>query len=221
MSSRSGPEHARASVRAMRASDLAASAALHARVLPAGFFPQLGACFLEEYHRTFVVSPHAVALVATVDDRVHGFLVAVSSPSVHGSYVLRACGARLLFAGCTALAVRPRVLAWFVRSRARRYARGLWRRLRPEASTTRATAGRWAVLSHVAVDPDLRGRGAGAALVTALHDRLNEHGVDGVVLVTTPDGDGPPFYRRLGYDEDGELVDADGQTWLRYRYRLV
>jgi ribosomal protein S18 acetylase RimI-like enzyme len=221
MSSRPVPDRAAASVRAMRTSDLAASAALHARLLPDGFFPQLGAHFLREYHRTFVVSPHAVALVATVDDRIHGFLVAVSSPSVHGSYVLRACGARLLLAGCAALAVRPRVLTLFVRSRARRYARGLWRRLSPPTPATHATAGRWAVLSHVAVDPDLRGRGAGGALVTALHDRLLKHGVDGVVLVTAPDGDGPAFYDRLGYDREGELVDADGQTWLRYRYRLV
>lgn len=210
-------------VRALGAGDALATATLHARALPDGFFSQLGVRFLRHYHRTFVDSPHAVALVAAKGDQVEGFLLAILAPAPHGAYVLRRWGIRLAARAALALLARPPLLVLFVRTRMLRYARGLGRRLRPiaDAAPTAAVAGTWAVLSHVAVDGNHRGSGSGGALVQALHDRVASVGAAGVVLLTAVEGPGPAFYRRLGYEDEGEVVGADGQQWLRYRWRAT
>ena len=201
---------------------LAQTAALHARSLADGFFPRLGRRFLRAYHRTFVDSPHAVALGVSSDDgELQGFLLAVLAPGPHGAYVLRRWGLALSVRGTLALCSRPGVLALFIRTRAGRYARALWRRgSKRGAHAQAAPGGEWAVLSHVAVDDRVQRGGRGALLVQALHDRAAAAGAAGVVLVTHPSGPGPGFYRRLGYDEGEIVVGSDGQRWMRFRYRL-
>lgn len=205
----------------LTASHLAKTATLHERSLADGFFAQLGRRFLREYHRTFVDSPHALALGVSSNGQLEGFLLAVLAPQAHGAYVLRRRGLALGVRGALALSSRPAVLVLFVRTRAGRYARGLWRRRRkPEVQVVSAPAGEWAVLSHVAIDDEVRRGGRGALLVRALHDRASAAGAAGVVLVTDPDGPGPGFYRRLGYDDGTSGVGSDGRQWMRFRYRL-
>lgn len=207
-------------VRALGAGDTAATARLHARALPNSFFAELGPRFLRTYHRSFIDSPHAVAFVAATGDQVEGFLLAVLAPAPHGAYVLRRWGIRLGAQACLALLARPRLLAVFLRTRLLRYARGVWRRRKPVAEAVPvASAGTCAVLSHVAVDSRHRGSGAGAALVEALHDRVKAVGAAGVVLLTAVEGPGSAFYRRLGYQGEGEVAGADGRQWLRYRWK--
>lgn len=219
MSIEAGPGPAR-EVRALDADDATKTAALHAQALPDSFFAQLGARFLRTYHCSYADSPHAVALVSVGGGQVDGFLLGVLAPAEHGAYVLRRWGARLATRAVLALLLRPRLLVVFLRTRLGRYARGLWRRRRPTASTAAAgPAGTWAVLSHVAVDSERRGSGAGAALVHVLHDRVRSVGAAGAVLLTAVDGPGAAFYRRLGYQHEGEVVGADGQQWLRFRWR--
>lgn len=210
-------------VRALSDGDSSATAALHARALPDSFFVRLGLRFLRDYHRSFVDSPHAVALVITKADEVEGFLLAVVAPGPHGAYVLRQWGARLALRASLGLLARPQLLTLFLRTRMVRYTRGLWRRIRQTGGTEPASdvAGTWAVLSHVAVDSGRRGSGAGAALVQALHDRVTSVGGAGVVLLTAVEGPGAAFYGRLGYECEGEVAGADGKAWLRYRWRAV
>lgn len=212
---------AAAGVRDLVEGDLATTAALHERSLPDGFFARLGQRFLRCYHRSFVDSPHAVALGAPADGELHGFLLAVLAPGPHGRYVVRRWGSALALRGALALVVRPEVLVLFLRTRAVRYARALWRRRRTQAAPGgSAPAAASAVLSHVAVRDEARRGGRGAVLVEALHVRAAAAGADAVVLVTDPHGPGPGFYRRLGYDELGTGVGSDGQQWTRFRFRL-
>lgn len=208
----------RPEVRALEGRDAAATAALHARELPEGFFAQLGERFLSAYHRSFAASPHAVALVGGRDGAVEGFLLGVLAPGPHGAYVLRRWGWRLSWLAVRALLARPRLLALFLRTRVRRYARGVWRRRQARPEESPVTAGQWAVLSHVAVGLGYQGSGAGAALVRCLHTTVTEAGAAGVVLLTAAEGPGPAFYRRLGYVVEGEVLGADGQRWLRCRW---
>lgn len=207
-------------VRTLEASDAFATAALHARELPDGFFAQLGPRFLRAYHCSFVESPHAVALVACRDGGIEGFLLGVLAPGPHGAHVLRRCGFGLAWRAVLALLVRPRLLVLFLRTRLLRYARGIWRRRRASPDVPPTATGHWAVLSHVAVDGAHRGAGAGAALVRSLHARVEAVGASGVVLLTAVNGPGTAFYRGLGYVEEGQVVGADGQQWIRYRWRL-
>lgn len=214
-------------VRPLLAAEVADSAALHVRELPGGFFPALGQRFLRRYHQSFVDSPYAVAYAAHGQGRLDGFLLGVLDPRQHGAYVLRHRGLQLGLAALLALLVRPRMLVLFLRTRLRRYARGLWRRAAPRRSSPGGSsagisaAGAGAVLSHVAVRHDCRGTGAGAALVARLHEDARAAGCSAVVLLTSDDGPGPGFYRRLGYADEGTVVGADGHPWRRFRWRVA
>jgi GNAT superfamily N-acetyltransferase len=53
-----------------------------------------------------------------------------------------------------------------------------------------------ALVRSVAVSPEARGRGVGAALVAALVERAHEEGVERLWLLTT---DSAPFFERLGW----------------------
>lgn len=209
-----GPE-----VRAMRHADCPVTSRLHAQSLPDSFFARLGERFLRAYHQSFVDSPHAVALVILSGKEIDGFLLAALTPGAHGAHVLRQWGVKLAALGAKSLLARPRLLVVFVRTRAARYVRGLWRRRSVVDSAPATDARTWVVLSHIAVDGARRRSGAGAALVAALHVRALEVRSAGVVLLTADDGPGPDFYRRLGYADEGQVVGADGQLWLRFRWQ--
>lgn len=214
-----GPAGAGRAVRVLTDRDTARTALLHAQELPESFFARLGVRFLRVYHRSFIDSPHAVAFAAERDGHVEGFLLGVLAPAPHGAYVLRRWGTKMAAAAALAMLTRPRVLAVFLRTRVARYARGLWRRRRVSASgDPRAATRTWAVLSHVAVDASCRGSGAGAALVGRLHESVVASRCAGVVLLTEADGPGPGFYARLGYEDEGDVVGADGQPWRRFRW---
>ena len=217
-----GPTGTGRVVRVLADRDIARTAQLHAQELPDGFFPQLGAGFLRVYHRSFIDSPHAVAFAAERDGRIEGFLLSVLAPASHGAYVLRRWGTRMALAAALGLLTRPRVLAVFLRTRVVRYARGLWRRRRGSpAGKSNPPRPTWAVLSHIAVDASCRGSGAGAALVGRLHEDVVATGAAGVVLHTEADGPGPGFYARLGYEDEGNVVGADGESWRRFRWRVA
>src|SRR5215213_6456698 len=97
---------------------VAFAAALHGEVLDRGFFAALGPRFLRAYHRSFLASPHAVALVAHAGGHPIGFLVGILRPRAHRRWVLSRHGPRLAAAGALALVVRPVVLVRFARTRA-------------------------------------------------------------------------------------------------------
>lgn len=204
-------------VRRLRPQDTRTTARLHAQALPDGFFARLGPGFLSAYHRTFVRSPHALALAGGPGGDVDAFLLAVIDPAAHGAYVLRRFGPRLALRGLVSLLVRPGLLVLFLRTRLARYARGLWRRRLPSAPPQNQMQGTWAVLSHIAVEADSRGAGHGAALVRELEAQAHSKGVTGVVLLTAQHGPGTAFYARLGYTDEGVVRGTDGQQWLRFR----
>lgn len=69
---------------------------------------------------------------------------------------------------------------------------------------------------YVAVDPDLRGRGYGRAIMTAAEDWLRRQGIAKLMLMVRPDNAKvQAFYETLGYDEQERIVYAkwlDGRT---------
>ncbi|MFG3001953.1 GNAT family N-acetyltransferase [Streptomyces sp. NPDC048340] len=75
------------------------------------------------------------------------------------------------------------------------------------------------------VRPDVIGRGAGRALLTAAHARMRDQGFERLVLWVLRDNHrARRFYERAGYRADGAAQDDvyDGRTLteLRYRRRL-
>lgn len=208
-------------VRDAEFADVAATARLHVRNLPLGLFPRLGERFVARWHRAFVESPNAVALVA-VDPvgRVTGFLVGALDQPAFRQELLTRHRTGLVIRGAAALAVRPRVLALFLRTRLRPYLRRLGPSRRPAATapigpTVSAPSGagpvRVADLSAVAVDPTLRRSGTGRRLTEEFLARCAAAGAGRVELVTAADSASScAFYTRTGWTAQRRSRTRDG-----------
>lgn len=218
-------------VRSMTAADVDFAARTHVQCLPRGFFPQLGLPFLRCYYRSFVAGPDAIALIAWSGGRRLGFLVGTVQNHAHYRWAVRANGWRLALAGGGGLLRHPGAAGLFLRTRVGRYARGVLRHLRPlRPARPAARPGREAheqaaldvaVLTHVAVTPTARSRGAGDRLVRGFESALAARDVRRVVLVTDAGGAGAgAFYERLGWHAEGDRPAADGRTVAVYSRRL-
>lgn len=213
-------------VRRLDVDDVSFAARLHHQCLPDGFFAKLGEPFLGTYYRCFARSPWAICLVAEVDGDRAGILVATVDSWQHYRFAVRRCGGRLALSGFSALATRPRLAVWFLRTRGHRYARGLVRlihRRAPRSGTAGASRSApqpgsgEAVLVHVAVDGRWRRHGVGGALVGAFLDEARRQGPTRARLMADTGDDGAlRFYRGLGWAQVGEVTDADARRWARF-----
>jgi ribosomal protein S18 acetylase RimI-like enzyme len=216
--------------------DVPFTALLHRSELPHGFFVGLGMRFLRAYHRTFVDSPHGVALTAWVGGRPVGFLVGTTANPEHYRWVLRHRGPHLALLAIIALVGRPTLALQFLRTRSLRYARFLSRTLRRRAGQLRGSRREAAahpapptavaptvvaVLTHFAVCPSARGAGAGRALVGAFVGAARAAGAEEGQLVTEPTASGThAFYRRLGWRHVGDRRSTGGHLVSRFTRSL-
>lgn len=220
-------------VRLARRSDLKATASIHHRALPGGFFARLGRRFLRTYHASFVAGPDAAALVAEQDGRVVGMLFGTTDNAAHYPWVLRRRGPRLALVGLLALLLRPKELVEFLRTRTTRYLRAFRRALsrRSGRGSAGAAAGGVAagggaphrdvaVLTHVAVDPDVRAGGVGRLLVTRFVELCREADASEIRLITDRDGGASGFYRALGWLHVADRAAADGTLAVEFRLPL-
>lgn len=212
------------SLRSMQTGDLDQVARLHEVSLDYGFFGRLGNGFLRVYYETFISSPCARAFVGEFEDGSSaGMIVGTIDNEHHYQWLLRRRGAALAISGLRALLRRPRLLAWFLRSRVPRYVRAVTRRLLPQSHRPSSTLQpeRVGVLSHVAVSPTHRSSGLGAALVKRFVAEAEESSMDRVLLVTLTGEEGAGrFYERLGWEHLGDKVDHDGRRVATYELRL-
>ncbi|MFZ5847126.1 MAG: GNAT family N-acetyltransferase [Actinomycetota bacterium] len=204
----------------MREEDLSFVVGEHLQHFPRGFFARLGPRFLHEYYRAFLTGDSGVAVVAEEAGRPVGYLVGVTDPAAHREHVVRRHGRGLALRGAALLAVRPRLLATFVRTRAARYLEKLLvRRAARSGRTVDVTSP--AVLTHVAVTAHAQGKGIGTRLVEWFEQALEGCGCDRVVLVTAAGREGAgEFYERRGWTRTGEHATADGHLLSNYEYRF-
>lgn len=225
---RSGPMVADDLVlRGATVADLDATAQLHVDQLPAGFFPDLGPRFMRRWHRTYLDSPHGVALVVVcrcdAGGHVYGFLFGSIDESTHMRAVLtdRRCLLPLAAIAGVSLLRDPPLAARFVRTRARPWTRRLLGTLtpRPAAPAAATDSAPVAVLAAVAVDPSLRGTGVGARLVERFLNHAHAGGSATAELVTDASADGAGvFYERLGWAPGREYRTRDGDRVRSYRH---
>lgn len=206
-------------VRPMRSTDVRRVVTLHAQLLPSGFFARLGEGFLRRYYATFIESPHAVALTATMDGVPVGMIVGPTHTQRHYRWTARRHGWRLAARGIAALVCRPTLLLAFMRTRTLRYVRALRRMLGSGVAGSSSQSADVAVVSHVAVDARCHGSGVGRKLVAAFLAEIGDRHVDEVRLVTSIDGDAAAFYERLGWDRLAERTAADGTAVLEFAFR--
>lgn len=212
-------------IRPLGRRDLAFAASLHARSLPHGLFPRLGEAFLRRYYSTFVRSPWAIGLVAESEGRAVGIVVGTIDDGAHYRFVARRCWLALGASAVTALAVRPGVALWFLRTRARRYARGFMRlasRRHPGTVSTHGAGaiGRQGVLNHVVVEDDWRGGGVGGELVAAFVEWAQRRGTSHLRLVTHATDGAPDFYQQLGWTCGGQRAGLDSAAWTEFSLEL-
>ena len=193
----------------LRPSDLHATAELHRRELPHGFFARLGLPFLRTYHRTFDASPHGGALVTRTGDGVTGLILGTVDNPSHYRWTARQHGARLALTGTVALLRRPRALMTFARTRLVRYTRAALRALSRGTQTrddgpslhdvSHGSGQVTAVLAHIAVHPTSRRHGTGRALVDAFVETCRRRGSTEIRLITHADSPAVDFYTALGW----------------------
>ena len=198
-------------VRTAGAADVHFTAAVHAELLPHGFFTQLGSRFLRAYHRTFVDSPHAVAYVATVSDVSVGMLVGIVRPGAHARWVMRHRGVRLAILGAAGLCMHPVIGLRFLQRRSGTYLSGWRRNRRRRDGELAAAVEESAVLSHVAVLRGARRTGAGRSLVATFVEACRADDAPRATLLTldSPDGAGA-FYAGLGWRPGEVRTTRDG-----------
>jgi ribosomal protein S18 acetylase RimI-like enzyme len=76
-----------------------------------------------------------------------------------------------------------------------------------------------AVLTHVAVDLDVRFLGIGRTLVTEFLDEVQARNIEEIRLITAADGGAAAFYERLRWDRLTERTAADGSRAVEFRFR--
>lgn len=221
MTTHRSSSHGTVAIRLLQKPDAEFAATLHRDALPHGFFVALGSRFLRSYYRAFAHSPAAVGLLATVDGEPAGILVGTVDDGAHYRYVVRHRWWTLLPSAVVGLLSHPSLAMRFLRTRARRYARGfvrLARRTSPAAPAAakpaEAAAG---VLTHLAVTAQSRGAGVGAALVAAYVDEARSRGARRLRTVTLADEEGAGgFYERMGWRAGPQRPDLDGRVWSTY-----
>jgi GNAT superfamily N-acetyltransferase len=190
------------------------AAILHVTQLPHGFFARLGRPFLAGYYRGFVHSPHAIALIATVRQQPAGVLVGTLGHRAHYRWMLHDGGLRLATTALLGFLRKPHLAVRFMRTRCRRYLRGLLH-LRDGGDGQQQSVrrrGPTAVLTHVAVVPESSGYGVGTVLVEAFLDEAALRGAPRARLSTLAGERGAGgFYRRLGWRHVAGGVDYDGR----------
>jgi ribosomal protein S18 acetylase RimI-like enzyme len=170
-------------LRAGRADDAPAIAALHAERIGEGFLVTLGPRFLARLYRRIALSPTAVLVVAESDDRIVGFVAAArSTRRLYGEFLRRD-------AVPAGLAAAPAVI---------RAPRRVWETLRY------GTAGDGdlpdAEVLSIAVAADAGGRGIGGALLAAALAELAVTGVPAARVVTAVGNDAAlAMYERAGF----------------------
>lgn len=205
------------------------------RFLPHGLFPQLGERFLRRWHASYFNAPHGVALIVEQDvsgrRKPVGFLIGSTDQTRHIEDVINRHRTGLIIAGLAGLARRPRLAAYFLRTRGRAYLRRLLGRAGTGARSQAVDAGReggsalghprTAVITALAVGPETRGSGAGRELVSAFLARTRAAGAPTAELVVlSGPGSATAFYERLGWQHVEEHLTRDGTPARTYRYDL-
>lgn len=195
--------------------DLLFVSSLHEATLHPGFFVRLGRKFLAEYHRTFLTSPHAIALIAERDERPVGFVVGTLDRGRHRRHLLHADRTRLAMAFGRGLVANPLLIAWFLRTRMLRYLRGS----RQHTHVNSGDVGQGGSLRHMSVVEAERRTGIGAELVQRFVDAAAAMGTQELRLVARSDNvSACRLYRRLGWDELPSVADVDGHSWAPFAF---
>ena len=205
--------------RTMEPADVETVLEAHLTYFPENLVGRLGRDLLEVYYTAFVDGPHATAFVAEIDGEFAGYLVGVLDTTEHRRWLLRAHACKLLLAVGRSAVAHPLIIARVVMRRV-----GHWLRSRPtgRVGPTFAPQTPVAVLSHVAIAQEVRGRGAGDLLLRQFMQSCRRHGSRAAFLATRAGRDGAgTFYAARGWRKYDTTKTVDGRLLDLYEVRVA
>lgn len=190
--------------------DLVRVAELHRRAFPDAAISAFGPEAVQRYYRWLIEGPHDAAVMGAFRaDALLGFCAAGVFRGAMNGFLRENRGFLVRH-----LLLHPRLLASsLIRERLRealRITARYSRRLRRSPPTNKPTseAPRFGVLS-IATDPDVRGSGAGRALMLEAETRARDQGHERMVLTVHPKNErAVRFYEQLGW-----VRSLDDQEW--------
>ena len=187
-------------VRPMERTDLDAVVAIHLAAFPNFFLTFLGPRFLRVFYGK--VMADGIALVATTDDRVAGFIVGMLDSRSFYRRLLRTRFLHVAFAILPVVLRHPSTLVRVAR-------RGVARAFQPAPG---------AELMSLAVHPRDQHLGVGRTLVEAFIARVHQAGENSLWLITdAADNDAvKKFYEALGFSVRRSFVNAEGRALVEY-----
>ncbi|HEY2092871.1 MAG TPA: GNAT family N-acetyltransferase [Thermoanaerobaculia bacterium] len=195
-------------VRTMHPTDLDAVVAIHLAAFPNFFLTFLGPRFLRVFYGA--VLRDGIALVATAEERVGGFVVGMLESRSFYRRLLLKRSAQVAFAILPAVIRRPSTLVRVMRRAKSRLMEGV----RPPHEKP----DQGAELMSLAVHPREQHRGLGRALVEAFIARVHEAGAGSLWLITdAADNEGVKmFYETLGFTVRRSFTNAEGRKLVEY-----
>lgn len=214
----SAPFRAELRIAPLRSDDLPAVSSLHSRAFPESAITAFGPEVVRRYYQWLLEGPHDAALIgAWAHEKIVGFCAAgVYRGAMNG--FLRANRVYLL----AHMATHPLLLlSPLIRERVRRAIHITARFSRLSRRVTSAAGGagnapQFGVLS-IATAPDVRGHGAGRALMLDAEQRARAGGHARMVLTVHPDNHRAiSFYEQLGWDR---RIDPETTAWSGGMYK--
>ena len=179
---------------------------VHMKAFPEFFLTFLGPRFLREFYKSFIYDNTGIGFVAK-DSSTGSILGAVVGPLVPGGYFKRLLKKRwyaFCLASVSAILKRPTVI--------KRLFRALFYRGEAPSGPQRA------LLSSIAVSPDVQGQGVGQALVKKWVEEVQRRGGTGCFLTTDARNNDRinVFYQKLGWKIESSYTTPEGRIMNRY-----
>ena len=179
---------------------------VHMKAFPEFFLTFLGPRFLREFYKSFIYDNTGIGFVAK-DSSTGSILGAVVGPLVPGGYFKRLLKKRwyaFCLASASAILKRPTVI--------KRLFRALFYRGEAPSGPQRA------LLSSIAVSPDVQGQGVGQALVKKWVEEVQRRGGTGCFLTTDARNNDRinVFYQKLGWKIESSYTTPEGRIMNRY-----
>lgn len=194
-------------IRNASASDIADIVSIHQKAFDGFFLTKLGSTFLTELYSAFAHRPGGVLRVLCSENGVVvGFAAGALEPSKFFSS-LRRTRALAFFVGALPGLMRHPVLVL----------KKLWYAVFYKGEVAPALS-EAALLSSIAVLPDLAGRSLGKKVLSDFESCIKDNGVSSLFLTTDKFGNEGvvSFYLNNGYEVESEFLQADGRIMLRF-----
>ncbi len=180
---------------------------IHLRAFPDFFLSFLGPLFLREFYTSFLLDSQGMGYVASAPDgHLLGVIVGALDPRGYFKRLLKRRWWAFCLASITAVLKRP--------SCCPRLFRAIFYRGEIPAGRTRA------LLSSVAVDPDVQHAGVGQKMVMHWVEEVRRRGASGCYLTTDADNNDKvnAFYNNLNWHIESTYSTPQGRRMNRYVY---